>query len=338
MTVQWYPGHMAKARRTLEENLKSVNIVIELCDARLPFSSRNPAIDRIIGKKPRVLVFNKADLADPAMNDYWQNYYRSKGYTVVFTDARSGDGVKKVVNAVREAMEEKIAKSREKGRIMTTVYAMVVGIPNVGKSSFVNRVAGRSVAVTGDKPGVTREKQWLKMGDEMYLLDTPGLLWPRMENQMAALRLAASGAVKDEVVDAGELCAFLLTYIEENYPGALEARYGLKSLDEAADAEEPDYVTVSIIGNERLKRGLALLEMCGRSRGCLIKGGEVDLNRAAATVLDEFRAGKIGKISLDMPGVVEEEERILRENAENEQEKERKKAARKAVYKSRRKK
>ena len=176
------------------------------------------------------------------------------------------------------------------------------------------------------------------MGDEMYLLDTPGLLWPRMENQMAALRLAASGAVKDEVVDAGELCAFLLTFIEDNYQGALEARYGIKAGEAEENAEEPDYVTESIIGNERLRRGLALLEMCGRSRGCLIKGGEVDLNRAAATVLDEFRAGKIGKISLDMAGVVEEEERILRENAGNEQEKERRKAARKAAYKSRRKK
>ena len=334
--INWYPGHMAKAGRTLEENLKLVNVVIELCDARLPFSSRNPKIDRIIGGKPRILVFNKADLADKAVSDYWMSYYASKGYTVVFTDSRSGDGVKKVVKAVRDVKEEKIQRGREKGRIITTIYCMVVGIPNVGKSSFVNRVTGRSAAVTGDRPGVTREKQWLKMDDSVYLLDTPGLLWPRIENQMSAMRLAACGAIKDEVVDTGELAAFLLAYLEERYPGALKARYAIDAAEiEAGD--ELDYVSGSILGNERLRRGLALLEACGRSRGCLVKGGEVDLTRAAAIVLDEFRGGKIGAISLDHPGVIEENERIMLQNRENDEMKQQKRAARKAQYRRKRK-
>lgn len=333
MNVQWYPGHMAKAKRTLEENLKLVNIVIELCDARLPYSSRNPAIDHIIGKKPRVLVFNKADLADKRQSSFWTRYYTRKGFTVVFTDAKAGDGVKKVIEAVKLAMEEKISRSLERGRVATSIYAMVVGIPNVGKSSFVNRVAGKATAKTGDKPGVTREKQWLSMGDDIYLLDTPGLLWPRIDNQMAALRLAASGAVKDEVVDTGELCAFLLTFIDSHYPGVLEAKYGIK-IPETAEWER-EYVTETIIGADRLEKGLAILEACGRARGCLVKGGNVDLDRAAALVLDDFRGGRIGRISLDFPEVLEEEVLITAKNAEAARLRDEKRAERKANYRSR---
>ena len=334
MTVQWYPGHMAKAKRTLEENLKLVNIVIELCDARIPYSSRNPAIDKIIGKKPRVLVLNKADLADPAQSEYWMEYYKKQGMTVVFTDSKAGDGVKKVIAAVNKAMEEKVARSLERGRVATTLYAMVVGIPNVGKSSFVNKVAGKAAAKTGDKPGVTREKQWLSMGDDVYLLDTPGLLWPRIDNQLAAMRLAASGAIKDEVVDTGELCAFLLTFIEDHYPGALEARYGIK-LPGEEEFPESEYVTETILGAGRLARGLAILEACGKARGCLVKGGEVDLARAAALVLDDFRAGKTGRISLDFPEVLEEAADVALLNEAAARRKEEKRAARKANYRSR---
>ncbi len=334
MNVQWYPGHMAKAKRTLEENLKLVDIVIELCDARLPYSSRNPAIDRIIGKKPRVLVFNKADLADPAVSEIWTNFYREKGFTVVFTDAKAGDGVKKVIAAVRKAMEDKVSRSSERGRISTTLYAMVVGIPNVGKSSFVNKVAGKASAKTGDRPGVTRDKQWLSMGDDIYLLDTPGLLWPRIDNQFAAMRLAASGAVKDEVVDRGELCAFLLTFIDSHYPGAIEKRYGI-TVPEVPEAFSGDYVTETILGAERLAKGLAMLEACGKARGCLVKGGDVDLDRAAAVVLDDFRSGKTGKISLDFPEVLEEEKAETRRNEESLKRKQEKRAERKANYRSR---
>jgi len=335
MTVQWYPGHMAKAKRLLEENLKLVNIVIEICDARLPYSSRNPEIDKIIGNKPRIIVLNKQDLADKKVSEFWANYYQEKGISVVFTDSKSGDGVKKVIEAINGTLAAKIARNEERGRKTTTLYAMVVGIPNVGKSSFINRVAGKAVAVTGDKPGVTKDKQWLKMSEDIYLLDTPGLLWPKIENQLAAMRLASSGAIKDEVTDQGELCAFLLSFIDKNYPGALDARFNIKS-DELLSGDEEDlYVTESVLGSENLHRGLALLEACGKSRGCLLKGGEVDLNRACKVVLDEYRAGKIGNISLDLPYVLEEEKVILAANAEFAKRKERNNAERRAKYRRR---
>lgn len=333
--INWYPGHMAKAKRTLEENLKLVNIVIELCDARLPFSSRNPEIDRILGNKPRVLVFNKADLADPKMNAYWEKYYADKGYRVLFTDAKSGDGVKKVINGIYEAMAEKIQNAKERGRRTPTIYAMIVGIPNVGKSSFINRVAGKAVAETGDKPGVTRAKQWLNMSDDIYLLDTPGMLWPRIENQIAAHKLAASGAVKDDVVDTGELAAYLLTTIEEHYPEAINERFGIKTQDIDTEGDELDYITTSIIGSSKLVRGLKILEECGRKRGCLIKGGEIDYQRAAAIVLDEFRAGKFGKITLDFPDCIEEDAKIREINKENDKAREERRIERKKNYKRR---
>ncbi len=316
MVVQWFPGHMARARRVLAENLKLVDIVVELADARLPFSSRNPEIDRILGNKPRVIVFNKADLADPAVSSYWMNYYRGKGIHTVFTDCRTGEGVKKVIDEITAAMAEKVARLIEKGRREPVIHAMVVGIPNVGKSSFINRVAGKSVAVTGDKPGVTRNKQWLKMNKDIFLLDTPGLLWPKIENQRSAVKLACSGAIKDDILDTGELCAFLLCYLEEHYPEALTERFKI-DLTEDSDTDEDDmYMSESVVGSDIIRRGVRLLEACGRKRGCLLKGGEVDYNRAAALVLDEFRAGKLGRISLDLPEVLKEEEDLQKRLAE----------------------
>lgn len=331
MVVQWFPGHMARARRVLEENLKLVDIVVELADARLPFSSRNPEIDRILGNKPRVIVFNKADLADPAVSSYWMNYYRGKGIHTVFTDCRTGDGVKKVIDEITAAMADKVARLLEKGRREPVIHAMIVGIPNVGKSSFINRVAGKAVAVTGDKPGVTRNKQWLKMNKDIFLLDTPGLLWPKIENQRSAVKLACSGAIKDDILDTGELAAFLLCYIEEHYTEALTERFkiDLEKIDAESDEyAEADYMTESIIGNDVIRRGTLLLEACGRKRGCLLKGGEVDYNRAAALVLDDFRAGKLGRISLDLPEVLKEEEALqarLAEEALNNPKKKKKK-------------
>lgn len=321
MPVQWYPGHMAKAKRLLEENLKLVNVVIEICDARIPFSSRNPDIDKIIGKKQRVLVLNKTDLSDPKWNEYWAEYYRSKGYIVVQTNAKEGNGIKTVLAKLREVMSDKIEKNSERGRINTTVYAMVVGIPNVGKSSFINKSSGKASAITGDKPGVTRDKQWIKIGDDFYLLDTPGMLWPRMENQMSALKLAATGAVREEVCDLGELAAFLLTFLEEYYPGVIDKRFNINLNELPPDDDELVFVTESIIGAEKLKRGLMILEACGRRRGCLVKGGDVDYDRAASIVLDDFRSGKIGKLSLDFDGVFEEDERLRKEDAEKNAEK-----------------
>lgn len=335
METQWYPGHMAKAKRLLEENLKMVNVVIEICDARLPFSSRNPDIDRIIGNKPRLLVLNKSDLSDPKWNEYWSDYYRQKGFNVLFTNSKSGDGVKNVVKAVKDIMNEKAKKNAEKGRISTTVYTMVVGIPNVGKSSFINRSSGKAVAVTGDRPGVTRDKQWLKIDESFYLLDTPGMLWPRIENQIAALKLAASGAIKDEVCDLGELAAFLLTFVEENYPGIIDRRFGIDLSEIQNDDDEMLFVTESIIGAEKLKRGLAILEACGRKRGCLLKGGIVDIDRASAVVLDEFRAGKFGNLSLDFDNVFEEDKRLKDELHEKEKAKEQHRIERKKKYNQR---
>lgn len=330
MVIQWFPGHMAKARRLLAENLKLVDLVVEIADARLPFSSRNPDFDGLLGNKPRVLVMNKADLADPAISAFWLNYYRERQIRVLFTDSRSGDGVKKVIREITEAMAEKTQRRMEKGWRMPVTHAMVVGIPNVGKSSFINRAAGRAAAGTGDKPGVTRDKQWLKIGENVLLLDMPGLLWPKFENQTAAVKLACSGAIKDDILDVGELAAFLLVYLEDHYPGAVSARYGIagqagasrastagtedrgfaegeaENAEECVEAREAGGATTQAI----LRRGTALLEACGKRRGCLLKGGEVDYARIAGIVLEDFRAGRLGRISLDFPEVIQEEEAL----------------------------
>lgn len=284
--IQWFPGHMAKARRILAENLSNVDVVVELCDARIPYSSRNPEIVRVIGKKPSVMVCNKADLADPVMSDFWKTYYGKQGLEVVFTDSRKGEGIKKVTAAIKNAMAEKIKRQEEKGRVNAQIRAMVVGIPNVGKSSFINRVAGKAVAVTGDKPGVTRSKQWLRMASDIYLLDTPGLLWPKIEDQRCGYRLACTGAIKEDILDNTDIACFLLEFLQEVYPEALRERF--KIADDCAVSDRVE-----------------LLELCGRKRGCLIKGGTVDLVRAAAIVLDEFRGGKMGRISLDTPKALE---------------------------------
>lgn len=284
--IQWFPGHMAKARRILAENLSNVDVVVELCDARIPYSSRNPEIIKVIGNKPSVMVCNKADLADPVMSDFWKRYYKEKGIEAVFTDSRKGDGVKKVTAAIKNAMAEKIKRQEEKGRINAQIRAMIVGIPNVGKSSFINRVAGKALAVTGDKPGVTRSKQWLKMDSNIYLLDTPGLLWPKIEDQRCGYRLACTGAIKEDILDNTDIACFLLEFLQEAYPDALRERFKIPADCGALERVE-------------------LLELCGRKRGCIIKGGEVDLVRTAAVVLDEFRAGKMGRISLDTERALE---------------------------------
>ncbi|MBE7056067.1 MAG: ribosome biogenesis GTPase YlqF [Ruminococcaceae bacterium] len=298
--IQWFPGHMAKARRILSENLSEVDVVVELCDARIPFSSRNPEIVKVIGNKPSVLVFNKADLADPKMCDFWKNYYNDKGIQIVFTDSKKGDGIKKVTEAIKKTMAEKIKNQEEKGRLNPHIRAMIVGVPNVGKSSFINRVAGKAVAVTGDKPGVTRSKQWLKMGSNIYLLDTPGLLWPKIEDQRCGYRLACTGAIKDDILDNTDIAGFLLEFMRESYVDALCTRFKLN----------PDDL-------EDLDR-LQLVTMCGKKRGCIVKGGEVDLVRAATIVLDEFRGGKMGRISLDTPEALEPDPNTIVEDENND--------------------
>lgn len=286
--IQWFPGHMARARRVLAENLKLADVIFEIVDARIPLSSRNPEIDKLLAQKPRIIIGNKKDLSDPKMNGYWKNYYAGRGIPVIYTDCKSGSGIKEVTQAAKAAMAEKFARYEAAGRKPPIIRAMAVGIPNVGKSSLINKIIGKNVAVTGDKPGVTRNKQWLRINPEIFLLDTPGLLWPKFEDKRAAIRLAATGAIKNEVLDIQEIAIFVLQYIADNYEGLLEAKYGIKKEDISQPA---DYLTA-----------------CGRRRGCLVKGGEVDTYRAAAIVLDDFRGGKIGRITLDGAEMLKPEE------------------------------
>lgn len=286
--IQWFPGHMARARRVLSENLKLVDVVVEIVDARIPYSSRNPEIDKILGQKPRVIIGNKKDLSDHRMNSYWKNYYAGKGIQVYYTDCKSGAGVKEVLAAVKGAMSDKFRRFSETGRRPPVIKAMMVGIPNVGKSSLINKIVGRGAAVTGDKPGVTRNKQWLRINPEIYLLDTPGLLWPKFEDTRCAYRLAATGAIKNDVLDVQDIAIFLLQYIAAHYDGLLEEKYHIKTEELHIPA---DYLTA-----------------CGKSRGCLVKGGEVDTYRAAGIILDDFRSGKIGKITLDGSEMLREQD------------------------------
>lgn len=302
--IQWFPGHMAKARRLLDENLKLVDIVVEMTDARIPFSSRNPDFDRLLGEKPRVLVCNKRDLADEAISAFWKPYYTAQGISVLYTDCRTGAGVRDVTKAILQCMQEKIRRKTERGMRGYTVRAMVVGIPNVGKSSFINRVAGKNVAATADKPGVTRGQQWIRMNGQIALLDMPGLLWPKFTDQRAAFCLAATGAIKDDILDRAEIASFLLLYILDRYPGLLGSQYGIPEADfRAAGGEAADFAAdpASFSEARRQKIGATLLETCARKRGCLQKGGTVDTERVSAMILDDFRGGRLGRISLDPP-------------------------------------
>lgn len=283
MTLQWFPGHMAKTRRMITDNLKLVDAVIELVDARLPLSSRNPEIDRIAGKKPRVLVMNKCDIADSKANMLWKNYFEKKGICTVLADSLTGNGVKGLDAAIEKVLAEKLERERQKGLQRRSVRLMVVGIPNVGKSSFINRMSGRAAAKTGDRPGVTTAKQWIKLAGRYELLDTPGILWPKFEDPEAARRIAFTGGIKDEIMDVEELAFYLIGFLRRNYPKLLTERFKInEAIDEYDDFE--------------------LLELIGKKRGCIVSGGNVDTLRAANLVLDDFRGARIGKITLELPG------------------------------------
>ena len=291
MDIQWYPGHMTKTRRQMESDLKHVDIVAEIVDARIPRSSRNPDIDAICGPKPRLIVLNRADQADPRMNRIWRDYFTGeRGVPAVVADSRSGSGVDSLLTgAVRQVLREQIARWREKGLVGRPVRAMVVGVPNVGKSTFINKVAGRKTAKTEDRPGVTRSKQWVPIDKGLELLDTPGILWPRFEDQSVGLNLAYTGAVKDDILDVETLGCHLMAYLGERYPDALTAAYKLSALPER-EVQEND-----------VAYGYRLLEAAGRKRGFLISGGEVDTERMAKILLDEFRGGKLGRFTLEVP-------------------------------------
>ena len=283
MDIQWYPGHMTKTRRQMESDLKHVDIVAEIVDARIPRSSRNPDIDAICGPKPRLIVLNRADQADPRMNRIWRDYFTGeRGVPAVVADSRSGSGVDSLLTgAVRQVLREQIARWREKGLVGRPVRAMVVGVPNVGKSTFINKVAKRKSAKASDRPGVTRGKQWVSVDAGLELLDTPGILWPKFEDEITGLHLAFTGAVKDEVTDVEGLACALLELLRDRYPKALEERYKLTDMDGLP--------------------GWELLENCARKRGMLISGGEADLERMAKVLLDEFRGGKLGRFTLEAP-------------------------------------
>jgi len=282
MHIQWFPGHMTKTRRMIIENISMVDVVIEILDARIPISSKNPEVDSLIRNKPKVVVLNKSDLSDPSVNKEWSDYYFKKGQKVVFINSLRGEGISQVKTAVIALMQEKLDRLKEKGRIFKSTRTMVVGIPNVGKSSFINRLAGKAIAETGDKPGVTRSKQWIRLDRDLQLLDTPGILWPKFDDIETGLNLGFTGAIKDDVMDSSELACILLERLVKTYPVQLKERFKLKlDLDEST--------------------GLQILEEAARNRGCIVSKGEIDYSRISMIVLDEFRGGRIGLITLERP-------------------------------------
>lgn len=287
MTIQWFPGHMTKAERMIEENMKLVDAVCEIIDARIPFSSRNPDIARLAGTKPRLIIMNRIDLADPNMTARWRDYFKSTGVWVLETDCKSGKGVNGFSAAVRGLLKDKLADYAAKGQVGRPLRCMVLGIPNVGKSTFINKVAGRKAAKASNKPGVTRGKQWINIDRGLDLLDTPGILWPRFDSQAVGQCLAWTGAVRDEIMDRETLSANLMIKIRSLYPQAIEQRYKF-----VPDAE---------------KSGYELLEEAAKRRGFLISRGEYDLERMAAVLLDEFRDGKLGRLTLESPELMESE-------------------------------
>lgn len=283
MHIQWFPGHMAKTRRLIAENLKLVDVIIELLDARIPFSSRNPEINSLINNKPRLVAFNKSDLADEQISKQWVQWYADQGIKCILINSISGKGLSDIKERARDLMSEKIERDKAKGKLFTPVRTMVVGIPNVGKSSFINKIVGKASAVTGDRPGVTRGKQWIRINSEMELLDTPGILWPKFEDQEVGMNLAFTGAIKDDIMDISEVAMELLYRLSKTYPKELCTRFKL----------EPDFI--------KNVEPLELIETVGLKRGCIVSKGQIDYMRISAIVLDEFRGGKIGKITLEKP-------------------------------------
>jgi len=283
MNIQWYPGHMAKTRRQMLENLKNIDLVCELVDARIPQVSRNPDMDDIAGDKPRMIILNRTDLADPNETRRWAAWYRAQGYAVLETDSQHGVGTPHFAAAARERLADKIAVWNEKGQTGRSVRVMVVGIPNVGKSTFINRVLGRKSAKAADKPGVTRGAQWFRVQGGIDLLDTPGILWPKFDDERVGILLAVTGAVKDDILDIETLACKLFELLAERAPQAIIDRYKLTI------PEESDFL------------GYDLLQQAGRKRGFLISGGEIDTERMARILLDEFRGGVLGRITLETP-------------------------------------
>ncbi len=283
MQVQWYPGHMTKAKRMMQENIKLIDLVIELVDARAPLSSKNPDIDDLAKNKFRLILLNKADLASEKGNAMWTKYFEEKGYFVVKINSRSGAGMKQILATILEACKEKIERDRRRGILNRPIRAMVVGIPNVGKSTFINSFAGRAAAKTGNKPGVTKGAQWIRLNKQVELLDTPGILWPKFEDQAVGVKLAMLGSINDEILNIDELALELIKLLEVHFPEVICERYQIEK------QEEP----------------IKVLEEIARVRACLLKGNELDLSKAANILLDDFRSGRLGKLTLEFPEVTE---------------------------------
>ncbi len=288
MNVQWFPGHMAKTRRLIEENLKLVDIVVELLDARIPFSSRNPNIDEIVKDKPRLILLNKADIADKEVTKKWIEHFAKKGISAIAISSTKSSNLNIIFDKCRFILKDKLEKQKEKGIVNKPIKIMVVGVPNVGKSSFINKLSGKKSAITGDRPGVTRGKQWIRIKTGFELLDTPGILWPKFEDEKIGIKLAFTGAIKDEIMDVELLSVKLLEHLKNTYPLSLAERYKM------TDFENLD--------------GYEMLLMLGKKRGFVVSGGEIDTLRAANILLDEFRGARLGEISLETPDDVNTEE------------------------------
>lgn len=282
MNYQWYPGHMTKARRMMQENIKLIDLVIELVDARIPISSRNPDIDELGKQKARLILLNKADLAEESKNQEWSTYFTQLGYFVVPVNSKAGKGVKAVMNVIKDACAAKIERDRKRGILNRPVRAMVVGIPNVGKSTFINALAGKAATKTGNKPGVTKGKQWIRLNKQVELLDTPGILWPKFEDKEVGLKLALIGSIKDEVLQTEELALSFIDLLLVKYPQVLAKKYDL--VEEGKNYE--------------------ILEQIAKNRNCLVKGNTYDLEKAAALLLDDFRNGRLGRLTLEVPPVL----------------------------------
>ena len=279
MHFQWYPGHMTKAKRMMQENIKLIDLVIELVDARVPMSSRNPDIDELGKNKARLILLNKSDLAEEKRNDAWVEYFKAKGFSVVKVNSKKGGGIKSIHGVIQEACKEKIERDRKRGILNRPVRAMVVGIPNVGKSTFINALAGKACAKTGNKPGVTKGKQWIRLNKNVELLDTPGILWPKFEDQTVGLRLAFIGSIKDEILNTEELAAEMIQFMKKNYVGVLAEKYAIIEVDDPYQC----------------------LADIAKSRHCLLRGNELDTAKAATLLIDDFRDGRLGRITLEFP-------------------------------------
>ena len=279
MNIQWYPGHMTKAKRMMQENIKLIDVVIELVDARIPLSSKNPDIDELARNKSRIVLLNKYDLADDSKTQAWKKWYEDQGAFVTLVNSKSGQGVKNVTAIVQEACKEKIERDRKRGIINRPVRAMIVGIPNVGKSTFINSFAGKACTKTGNKPGITKGKQWIRLNKNVELLDTPGILWPKFEDQEVGIKLALIGSIREEILNITELSYIWIKYLLEIYPKVLQDRY---DIEECSDV-------------------VKVLEGIAIKRGCKSKGDTLDLDKASSIIVDDFRTGKIGRISLEIP-------------------------------------